>query len=123
MCDFIDDIYKNVEKIRAFTGCRIVTEKDYISNAKSNGYRSYHIIAEFIEPWEDADGNMPGKWYVEIQLRTIAMDTWAALEHEMKYKTEVKNQHLIESELKRCADELASCDLSLQTIRKLIREE
>ncbi|MCR4842321.1 MAG: GTP pyrophosphokinase family protein [Eubacterium sp.] len=122
VCDFIDDIYLNVDYIREFQGCRVVEEKDYIRGAKPNGYRSYHMILELIEPFEDVDGNMPGRWFVEVQLRTIAMDTWAALEHEMKYKTEVKNQNLIESELKRCADELASCDVSLQTIRNLIRE-
>ncbi|MBO6046634.1 MAG: GTP pyrophosphokinase family protein, partial [Erysipelotrichaceae bacterium] len=59
----------------------------------------------------------------EIQLRSIAMDTWAALEHQLKYKKTITNTHLIEKELKRCADELASCDISLQTIRHLINEE
>ncbi len=51
------------------------------------------------------------------------MDTWASLEHEMKYKRDVKNAEMITSELKRCADELASCDISLQTLRDLIRED
>ena len=123
VCDFIDDIYKNVEYIKSFEGCRVVEEKDYIHHAKPNGYRSYHMILEVVVPYEDVDGNVPGRYYVEIQLRTIAMDTWAALEHEMKYKREIKNPHLIETELKRCADELASCDVSLQTIRNLIRED
>ena len=71
--------------------------------------------------YEDVDGNLPGKYYVEIQLRTIAMDTWAELEHKIRYKKDVANREVIASELKRCADELASCDLSMQTIRDLIR--
>ena len=57
-------------------------------------------------------------YYVEFQLRTIAMDTWASLEHEIKYKKELSNPELIGAELKRCADELASCDISMQVLRK-----
>ena len=62
----------------------------------------------------------PGIYYVEFQIRTIAMDTWAALEHRMKYKKDIPNQEILVAELKRVADELASCDLSMQTIRELI---
>ena len=69
---------------------------------------------------KDVLGNTPGTFYVELQLRTIAMDTWAALEHKMKYKKDIPNQELLVAELKRVADELASCDLSMQTIRELI---
>ena len=61
-------------------------------------------------------------WYAEIQLRTISMDTWAALEHHLKYKKDIPDQvALIEKELKRCADELASTDASLQTLRDMIK--
>ena len=120
ICSFIDDIYANIEKIRAFPDCRIIEEKDYILHAKPNGYRSYHIILEYTAPFADADGNDPGTFYIEIQLRTIAMDSWAALEHKLKYKKHIANQELIVAELKRCADELASCDLSMTTIRDLI---
>lgn len=70
----------------------------------------------------DVDGNTPGHYYVEIQLRTIAMDTWAALEHEMKYKKSIENQELIIQELRRCANELAACDVSMQTLKRIIRE-
>ena len=63
-------------------------------------------------------------YYVEFQIRTISMDTWAALEHQMKYKKQVHgNQELIVSELKRCADEMASTDISMQTIRDMIYGE
>ena len=61
-------------------------------------------------------------YFVEVQLRTIAMDSWASLEHQMKYKHEIKDTKRIVRELKRCADELASCDVTMQTIRNLIRE-
>lgn len=81
------------------------------------------MILDVERPEEDIVGNTPGHYYVEIQLRTIAMDTWASLEHEMKYKHQIKNPEMIGKELKRVADELASCDVSMQTLRHLIREE
>lgn len=55
-----------------------------------------------------------------MQLRTIAMDCWASIEHQLKYKRNIPHQELIVRELKRCAEEIASTDLSLQTIRELI---
>lgn len=121
VCRFIDDIYENIKEIRRIPGVRIVREKDYIRNVKPNGYRSYHLIAEITAPFRDAVGRNPGLFYAEIQLRTIAMDSWAALEHDMRYKKNIENAELIGRELKRCADEMASCDVSMQTIRNLIR--
>lgn len=58
----------------------------------------------------------------EIQIRTIAMDFWATLEHQLKYKKNIENEGLIRSELKRCADEIASVDLSMQTLKEIIKE-
>lgn len=121
ICSFRDDVYKMVDELKQMPEVEVIEEKDYIKKAKENGYRSYHMILEMTVPYEDVDGNLPGKYYVEIQLRTIAMDTWAALEHKIRYKKDVANREVIASELKRCADELASCDLSMQTIRDLIR--
>lgn len=123
VCNFIDDIYLCVDKINQMPDIEIVKKKDYITNAKPNGYRSYHLILDMTTSDIDIEGNIPGHYYVEIQLRTIAMDTWASLEHEMKYKHEVKHPELISRELKRVADELASCDVSMQTIRQMIRDE
>ena len=120
-CSFRDDVYKMVDELKQMPEVEVIEEKDYIKKAKENGYRSYHMILEMTVPYEDVDGNLPGKYYVEIQLRTIAMDTWAELEHKIRYKKDVANREVIASELKRCADELASCDLSMQTIRDLIR--
>ena len=122
VCNFIDDIYTCIDLLEKEPEFNIVKKKDYITNVKPNGYRSYHIIMEVTVPYPDVQGNTPGKYYVEIQLRTIAMDTWASLEHEMKYKHDIKTPERISKELKRVADELASCDVSLQTIRQLIRE-
>ena len=121
ICGFIEDIYANVRHIRSIPGWTVVEEKDYITNVKPNGYRSYHMIIRMKEPFPDPEGNLPGIYYAEIQLRTIAMDSWASLEHQMKYKKNITNPGMITAELKRCADELAGCDLSMQTIRSLIR--
>ena len=120
ICGFVDDIYKMVAILKTLDGVNVYNEKDYIYNAKPNGYRSYHLILEIDTPFEDCLGQQPGKYFVEVQLRTIAMDSWASLEHQMKYKHDIKNPERIAKELKRCADELASCDLSMQTIRNLI---
>jgi putative GTP pyrophosphokinase len=120
VCRFIDDIYVNIEHIRAIPGCSVIEEKDYIKNVKPNGYRSYHMIIRLETPYEDVTGQIPGGFFIEIQLRTIAMDSWASLEHQMKYKHDIQNPELIVRELKRCADELAACDVSMQTIRNLI---
>ena len=122
VCSFFDDIFVNVEKIRALPGCKVIEEKDYIRHAKPNGYRSYHMIIEYTAPFSDVDGNDPGIYFAEIQLRTIAMDSWAALEHKLKYKKDIADQELIVSELKRCADELASCDLTMSTLREMIEK-
>ena len=122
VCGFIEDIYQTIEVLRQLESCEIVLEKDYIRAAKPNGYRSYHLILEVETPYEDCHGQNPGRYFVEIQLRTIAMDSWASLEHQMKYKHEIKDSKRIVRELKRCADELASCDVTMQTIRNLIRE-
>ncbi len=122
VCAFREDIYGILEHIRKLSSIEIVEEKDYIRHAKSNGYRSYHLIIAVFTDFPDVMGNQPGRYFVEVQLRTIAMDSWASLEHKMKYKKEIRNQELIEAELKRCADELAACDVSMETIRNLIRE-
>ena len=121
ICLFSDDVSETARRSRAFPGCTIVREKDYIRNAKPNGYRSYHLILDVEADQPDIDGHIPGHYLVEIQLRTIAMDTWAALEHELKYKKSIDHQDLIVQELHRCANELAACDVSMQTLKRIIR--
>ncbi|MDD6449832.1 MAG: GTP pyrophosphokinase family protein [Lachnospiraceae bacterium] len=116
VCAFINDVYMVRDYLENLPDFEIVQEKDYIRHAKPNGYRSLHLILR-VHLAEDRS------YYAEIQIRTISMDTWAALEHNIRYKHKIKgNLELIESELKRCADELASTDMSMQTIRDMIRE-
>ena len=120
---FVDDIYRVKAKLAALPGVAIDEEKDYIQNVKPSGYRSLHLILCCEIETADLYGRIPGLFFAEVQIRTIAMDSWASLEHEMHYKREGENRALIAAELKRCADDLASCDLSMQTIRNLIRKE
>ncbi|KXT76590.1 GTP pyrophosphokinase [Streptococcus sp. DD12] len=122
VCGFVDDIYQTVAFLRQLPDVTIVQEKDYITKAKPNGYRSYHLILEVKTPYPDCLGQAQGTYFIEVQLRTLAMDSWASLEHQMKYKHHISNAELITEELKRCSDELASCDLTMQTIRQLIAE-
>lgn len=114
---FVGDVYEIAGAIEKSEKWDVVRRKDYISAPKPNGYRSYHLILRI-----PLNHNVVPEIEVEVQLRTIAMDCWAALEHEMKYKRTIKNPELIVAELKRCADEMASTDLSMQTIRDTIRE-
>lgn len=122
VCNFIDDIYRNLKALRHTDWCNIVEEKDYITHAKPNGYRSYHVIIDLVTNERDIDNQLPGHYYAEIQLRTIAMDSWASLEHELKYKHNISDPERIGRELKKCANQLASCDIQMQTIRQLIHE-
>ncbi|MBO6133482.1 MAG: GTP pyrophosphokinase family protein [Lachnospiraceae bacterium] len=117
---FLDDVYACRDGIERLPGVKIYKEKDYIKNVKPNGYRSYHMILDIAADAVDIDGKKPGRFFAEVQIRTIAMDSWAALEHKIKYKKGLKNVELITAELKRCADEMASTDVSMQTIRDLI---
>lgn len=118
LCPFVQNIDQTVELIRTIPGIQILKEKDYIRSPKPNGYRSYHMIVSFPLRFLGNEPHRP--IWLEIQLRTIAMDCWANIEHQLKYKQDIPNQALIVQELKRCADEIASTDLSLQTIRELI---
>ena len=116
ICAYIDDVYIVAEMLKKYKDLKVVKEKDYIKHPKSNGYRSYHIVFEL--PLDLAGEIKP--IFVEIQIRTIAMDFWSNLEHEMRYKKNIKNQQLIGEELRRCADEIATTDINMKTIRKLI---
>jgi len=112
VCTFIDDIYELAESLRNNADIRIIMEKDYIKNPKPNGYRSYHMIVGI----DKGDVVIP----VEIQLRSVAMDCWAALEHQIKYKRDIKHVEFIEAELKKCSDDLALMDINLQVIRDIL---
>lgn len=114
---FVGDIYTVLDLIESSDKWKVKTVKDYIANMKPNGYRSLHVLLTVpfgVDGIDEID--------VEVQLRTIAMDCWASLEHQLKYKKDIRSTALIVGELKRCADEMASTDLTMQTIRDLIQK-
>lgn len=118
VCPFVQNIDQMVSLIRQILGVQILREKDYIRNPKPNGYCNYHMILSL--PLRFLEKTPEHPIWLEVQLRTIAMDCWVSIEHQLKYKQDIANQSLIFRELKRCADEIASTDLSLQIIRELI---
>ena len=117
ICPFPDDIYNVAELLTNQDDVVLVARKDYIKNPKKNGYRSLHLIIEI--PIFRASGKKNMK--VEVQLRTIAMDFWASLDHKLRYKQDLKNSEEITLELKQCADTIAGVDLKMQNIRKKIQ--
>ena len=112
VCAFVEDVYRVSQWLGMRPEYEIAATKDYIAYPKPNGYRSLHLVLRFHTGLQ-----------AEIQLRTIALDFWAALEHQMKYKKNIAHEKTICDELKRCADEIASVDMFMQTLRELIRYE
>lgn len=116
ICSFIEDVYLLAECLETQDDIRVLRVKDYIKNPKPNGYRSLHIIVEvpiFLHGEK--------RWMkVEVQLRTIAMNFWASLEHKMRYKKDIDPslaEHL-GAELLRCSDLSNKLDLRMQEIRR-----
>jgi putative GTP pyrophosphokinase len=111
VCCYIDDVYQIAEllKISDLESFRI---RDYIREPKPNGYRSYHMILRVPVDLFSSRPVVP----VEVQLRTIAMDTWASLEHEILYKTDGHERETKSAYLKECAEELAHIDLRMQQL-------
>lgn len=118
VCSFIDDIYEVARMLTRQSDVKIIDVKDYIKNPKDNGYRSYHMIIEIPVFFSDKTMNMR----VEIQIRTIAMDFWASLEHELRYKKDIRWSQEIGSELQKCAETINNTDRKMMAIRNLIDE-
>lgn len=115
-CSFIDDVYRIADMLVRQDDIVLIEAKDYIENPKPNGYRSYHLIIEVPVFFSDKK-----QWVrVEIQLRTVAMDFWASLEHQIKYKKGLEGVQDIEMELKECAETIANTDIKMMDIRNRI---
>ena len=115
VCAFIEDVYLLAEWIRGCGEVEILEEKDYYAHPKPNGYRSYHMILRIRQENEI-------RFFAELQIRTIASDFWAALEHRLKYKKDIPHEKVIREELERCALEIVSVDASMQAIRDLLKK-
>lgn len=121
ICPFVNDIYMLAECLLEQDDVFLVDRKDYIENPKGNGYRSLHLIVEtpiFLK-------NEKRMMKVEVQLRTIAMDFWASLEHRMSYKKKIDPEIMAElrEELRDCAEASAKLDGRMQVVRDKINGE
>ncbi|MGN1118452.1 MAG: GTP pyrophosphokinase family protein, partial [Acutalibacteraceae bacterium] len=121
ICSFEDDIYMLRDCLLSQDDITLIKEKDYIKNPKPNGYRSLHLIVEV--PIFLKNEKRPMK--VEIQLRTIAMDSWASLEHRLRYKKDLseETQKEIADKLMQCADISAELDAIMLSIKKTVSEK
>lgn len=123
ICSFTSDIYRLAAMIGNQSDLKVLSIKDYIKNPKESGYKSYHMLVSV--PIYLSDSVVQTK--VEIQIRTIAMDFWASLEHKIYYKFEGHAPDYISLELKECADMVAALDDRMlilnESIQNFLEEE
>ena len=116
VCAYVDDIYKVADLIQKQQDIRIIKIKDYIKQPKKSGYQSLHLILEIAIPFQNEN-----QWVkLELQLRTAAMDYWANLDHQLRYKRGQKQAAVINEELKQCASMISQLDQKMLAIRKKI---
>lgn len=120
ICPFINDIYCLADCLLRQDDVRLIEKKDYIKNPKPNGYRSLHLIVETPIFLQDEKKMMK----VEVQLRTIAMDFWASLEHRMRYKKNLSPElsDMLSEELKDCAEQSAVLDERMGKVKDIIEQ-
>ena len=118
MCQFVDDIYRVVDLIHERQDMQVVEERDYIQNAKPSGYRSYHMVIEYSVFLPDG----PKKIIAEIQIRTLAMNFWATVEHTLNYKYQGKYPEDISKRLKTTAEAAYKLDEEMSSIKDEVQE-
>ncbi|MDF2800500.1 MAG: RelA/SpoT domain protein [Anaerocolumna sp.] len=118
ICQFVEDIRKVVEVIKNRSDMKIKSEKDYITNIKESGYRSYHIIIYYTV--ETLSG--PKTIQAEIQIRTLAMNFWATIEHSLQYKYKQNMPEQIRGRLSKAADAIISLDQEMSLVRDEIMD-
>lgn len=117
-CSFVSDIYEIADMLKNQEDITLIEENDYIKNPKANGYRSLHMVLEIPVFFSDHIERVR----VEVQIRTIAMDFWASLEHKLHYKKGEKVPTYIKEELKQCAEVIAETDKKMQEIQRVVEE-
>ena len=116
ICSYVDDIYRVAELIEKQKDIRIVKIKDYVKQPKKSGYQSLHLILDVAIAFQKET-----QWIrLELQLRTAAMDYWANLDHQLRYKRGRKEAALIDEELQQCAAVISGLDQKMLEIRKKI---
>ncbi len=118
ICHYIDDIYTIKDLLTRQTDISVVQIKDYIKEPKENGYRSLHIVVKVPVFFVEGMVELP----VEIQIRTIAMDFWASLEHKLRYKSDGEIPKFIAQELKECAEDINKNDIKMQKIHSFLND-
>jgi len=116
VCSFTSDIYRLAEMIGRQNDLTVVSIKDYIKNPKDSGYKSYHMLVTV--PIFLTNGVVDTK--VEIQIRTIAMDFWASLEHKIYYKFEGNAPEYISQDLRECAEIVSKLDAKMLSLNEAI---
>ena len=119
ICTFPEDVYLLADALLKQDDIMLIKRKDYIAEPKENGYRSLHLIVAV--PIYLAHEKRLMK--VEIQLRTLAMDFWASLEHQLRYKKDFEFTKEMADELKLCAEQSAALDLKMEALRKLVNNQ
>ena len=117
-CSFTSDIFRLADMIREQKDIRVLSTKDYITSPKPSGYRSYHMIISVPVYFSDRIKEVK----VEIQIRTVAMDFWASLEHKINYKFEGKAPQHIKEELIECSSMIADLDAKMLSLNEEILE-
>ena len=118
ICSFTSDIYRIAEMLTNQSDIKVISIKDYLKNPKESGYKSYHMIVTV--PIYLSDSVIDTK--VEVQIRTVAMDFWASLEHKMNYKFDQNAPEHIRKELYECAQMVAALDDRMLQLNEEIRE-
>ena len=119
VCSFVDDVYLLADALLKQDDISLIEKKDYIANPKENGYRSLHLIVAVPIYLEHEKRVMP----VEIQLRTIAMDFWASLEHQLRYKKDFDYTDDMAKELQDCAVLSAQLDARMDSLRHRVENQ
>ena len=117
VCSFLDDVYVLADALLKQDDITLIEKKDYIQHPKENGYRSLHLIVA-VPIFLAHEKRMMN---VEIQLRTIAMDFWASLEHQLRYKKDFVYTDEMLRELKECAETSSELDIKMENIRRTVR--
>ena len=118
ICSFTSDIYRVADMLANQSDVKVLSIKDYIKNPKDSGYKSYHMIVSV--PIYLSDSVIDTK--VEVQIRTVAMDFWASLEHKMNYKFDMNAPEEIKQELYECAQMVSALDDRMLQLNEEIRE-